>query len=437
MRIILLSGGSGKRLWPMSNNIRSKQFIKILPTTNGGKESMLQRVVRQLKESNIDAPITLATSSMQQDVIFGQLGENISIVSEPERRDTFPAISLACSYLAYMEGVAKDDVIVVMPCDPYTELGYFETIEKMVSIVKKNVADIVLMGVHPTSASEKFGYIIPIRHKQNNGFNFVDCFVEKPNVQKAQELLQKGALWNGGVFAFRLGYILDVIKKYIHAESFEEIRSRYNEFPKISFDYEVVEKTSSIAVVPFFGEWQDLGTWNALSTELGDSMIGNVVMNEECQNTHVVNELDLPVLCVGTKDLIVAASYDGILVSDKSKSETIKVFADKLTMHPRFEEKSWGEYRTLNEIDSIEENYSITRQIVIKKGKRLSMQHHRGCKEIWSVVGGCGELSLNEKTLTIEGCDVFIVNKNEKYSIEAFSDLTLIQTSIGKEEFIR
>lgn len=136
MQIILLSGGSGKRLWPLSNNTRSKQFIKLLTAPDGSKESMVQRVVRQLREAGICDSITVATSQSQWDVIINQLGDEIPVVTEPERRNTFPAIALASSYLAYERKCPTDEIVVVMPCDPYTEAGYFETIRKMVDAGK-------------------------------------------------------------------------------------------------------------------------------------------------------------------------------------------------------------------------------------------------------------------------------------------------------------
>ena len=160
MQIILLSGGSGKRLWPLSNNARSKQFLPLLERPEGTMESMVQRVVRQIREAKLDASITLATNASQRDIIVNQLGEEIDMVLEPERRDTFPAIALAASYLSLSKGCKDDEVVIIMPCDPYTEAGYFETIRKMAQCVETNVADLVLMGIKPTYPSAKYGYVV-------------------------------------------------------------------------------------------------------------------------------------------------------------------------------------------------------------------------------------------------------------------------------------
>ena len=128
MQLILLSGGSGKRLWPLSNNSRSKQFLPLLSKEDGTMESMVQRVIRQIDEANLTKDITIATNSTQLDIITNQLGDRVSIVTEPERRDTFPAIALASSYLKFSKHCSENEIVVIMPCDPYTETGYFEAI---------------------------------------------------------------------------------------------------------------------------------------------------------------------------------------------------------------------------------------------------------------------------------------------------------------------
>lgn len=368
MQIILLSGGSGKRLWPLSNNTRSKQFIKLLTAPDGSKESMVQRVVRQLRETGICDSITVATSQSQRDIIINQLGEEIPVVTEPERRDTFPAIALASSYLAYKRKCSTDEIIIVMPCDPYTETGYFETIRRIADAVKNNVAELVLMGINPTYPSAKYGYVVPVNDVQNKGIFQVSRFTEKPDMITAEKLISEGAFWNGGVFAFRLGYMTDIVTRHIKTDTFSEIRSRYGEFPKISFDYEVAEKAQSVAVVPFAGEWKDLGTWNTLTDELSEHTMGNVVMDEESENTHVINELGLPIMCIGTRNLVIAASNDGILISDKDKSENIKTYADCLQHRPMFEERRWGEYKVVDTAEFSDGYKSLTKQLKIKSG---------------------------------------------------------------------
>ena len=396
MQIVLLSGGSGKRLWPLSNNARSKQFLPLLDKEDGSMESMVQRVVRQVREADLTDNITLATNASQLDIIINQLGESVSVVTEPERRDTFPAIALAASYLKLAKNCPDDEVVVIMPCDPFTEAGYFETIGAMVRCVQANVAELVLMGITPTYPSEKYGYVVPETDIRNaEGSMKVRQFTEKPNVERAKQLLSIGALWNGGVFAFRLGYMMDIVRKYIVSPSFEDTRARYCEFPKISFDYEVAEKAESVAVVPFNGEWKDLGTWNTLTDELHHASIGNAVMGSHCENTHVINELQLPLYVDGLKDAVVAASPDGIFVCAKKYSEDIKKAVEHLTPRPMYEERRWGTYRVIDDSEYADGNHSLTKSITLKPGKNISYQLHHHRSEVWTFVEGEGIFVLD------------------------------------------
>ena len=431
MQIILLSGGSGKRLWPLSNSTRSKQFIKLLTAPDGSKESMVQRVVRQLRKNGIDDPITVATSQSQRDVIINQLGDEIPVVTEPERRDTFPAIALASSYLAYERKCSADEIVVVMPCDPYTEAGYFETIRKMVDAVENDVAELVLMGIKPTYPSAKYGYVVPEAGDANREIYKVSRFTEKPDVATAKKLISEGAFWNGGVFAFRLGYMADIVARYIKTDNFTEIRSRYGEFPKISFDYEVAEKAQSVAVVPFAGEWKDLGTWNTLTDELSEHTMGNVVMDEESDNTHVINELELPIMCIGAQNLVIAASNDGILISDKNKSENIKTYADRLQHRPMFEERRWGEYKVVDTAEFPDGYKFLTKQLKIKAGKGISYQVHHHRDEVWTFIDGEGELVLDGVRSLVSRGDTVVIKKGVRHAVRAVSNLTFIEVQSG------
>lgn len=432
MQIILLSGGSGKRLWPLSNNARSKQFIKLLDAPDGQKESMLQRVVRQLGESDLKGHVTIATSISQADVIVNQLGDHIDVVTEPERRDTFPAIALAASYLKFEKLCADNEAVVVMPCDPFTEAGYFKIIEQMVHAVDENVAELVLMGITPTYPSAKYGYVVPNHVKLKEGIFSVKRFTEKPDVATAEKLIEENALWNGGVFAFRLGYMMDIVSRYIEAATFSEIRDRYSEFPKISFDYEVAEKDQSVAVVPFSGEWKDLGTWNTLTDELKTQTVGNVITDGETGHTHIINELDLPIMCIGADNLVIAASNDGILVSDKSQSENIKKYADQLQCRPMFEERRWGEYKIIHNIQCPDGFQSLTKQLIVKAGKSIAYQSHHLRKEIWTVVDGEGMLVMEGSVSTLKRGDTVCISQDLRHGLKAKSDLILIEIQIGK-----
>ncbi len=406
---------------------------------------MLQRVVRQLSESGLNAEITVATSASQRDAIVAQLGGKIRVVTEPERRDTFPAIALSSSWLFYERGCGADETVVVMPCDPFTEAGYFETIGRMAEAVRERAADLVLMGIRPTCPSEKFGYVVPEHDRgaecgaaggDDRGADRVlrvSRFTEKPTAERAAELISEGAFWNGGVFAFTLGYIMGIVRSHVREESFEGIRSRYSEFPKISFDYEVAEKAESVAVVPFGGQWKDLGTWNALAEELGSATVGNVLMDETAEGTCAVNALDIPLLCVGTRNLVVAASYDGILVSDRERSESIRSHADRIHLRPMYEELSWGEYRVVDLQDFPDGVRNVTRRVVLRAGHEIGRRIHRHRDEVWSFVDGEGLAETEGRIVSVGRGSTVCIPAGTIHSLKAVKDLCFIELQTGSE----
>ena len=393
-------------------------------------ESMIQRVIRQVRESKLTDNITLATNSSQLDIIKNQLGEKVSTVTEPERRDTFPAIALASSFLSLSKGCSDDEVVVIMPCDPFTEAGYFKTIAHMVECVEAGVAELVLMGVTPTYPSSKYGYVVP-SSTGNSSWYSVQRFTEKPTVEVAQELLKQHAFWNGGVFAFKLGYIMEIVRKYIVSDSFEDTRARYSEFPKISFDYEVAERAKSVAVVPFAGQWKDLGTWNAITEEIHTQSLGNAVIGPECSNVHVINELQMPVFADGLKDVIVAACPDGILVCTKDRSENIKKQVENLSYRPMYEERRWGTYRVIDDTVYPDGHHSLTKSITLKAGKSISYQIHHHRSESWTFVSGEGLFVLDGVTRRVKPGDTAEIPVEHFHTLKAITDLTFIEVQQG------
>lgn len=399
-------------------------------------ESMVQRVVRQAQNAKLTSDITLATNASQLDIITNQLGDTVSVVTEPERRDTFPAIALVASYLSLEKHCSEDEVVVIMPCDPYTEIGYFETIGRMVECVEQDFAELVLMGITPTYPSTKYGYVVPENfhpeHSKGSLCYKVSRFTEKPTVPIAEELLQQNALWNGGVFAFRLGYLMNIVHKHITSDSFEYTRARYREFPKISFDYEVAEKAQSVAVVPYTGEWKDLGTWNTLTDELKKPVMGNAVMGCHCENTHVINELKTPVFVDGLKDVVVAACPDGILVCGKNHTEDIKIAVENHTPRPMYEERRWGTCRVLDDSVYPDGNYALTKSISLKAGMSISYHVHYHSDETWTITQGEGIFVIDGVERRIKTGYTVHIPMGHLHAIKALSDLTFIEVQCGK-----
>ena len=425
MNIILLSGGSGQRLWPLSNEIRSKQFIKIFHTENGGLESMVQRVYRQIREADPAAKVTIATSKAQISSIHNQLGEDVGISMEPCRRDTFPAIALAAAYLKDVQGVKEEEPVIVCPVDPYVEKDYFEALQKLEERVAHSTAHLVLMGMEPTYPSEKYGYIIP---KSTETVSPVAMFKEKPDKELAAAYIRQGALWNGGVFAFRLNYVLEKAHELIDFKGYEDLLEKYGTLQKISFDYAVVEKEPEIEVMRFAGTWKDLGTWNTLTEAMDSECVGQAVFNETCRNVHVINELDMPVLCMGLKDMVVAASPEGILVSDKEQSSYIKPYVNSFEKQVMFAEKSWGSFRVMDV-----EKESLTIKVTLNPGHRMNYHSHELRDEVWTVIYGEGRAIIDGVEQKVKAGDVLQMPAGCRHTILADTELQVIEVQLGKD----
>lgn len=425
MNIVLLSGGSGKRLWPLSNDIRSKQFIKIFKKADGQYESMVQRVYRQIKQVDAEATVTIATSKTQVSAINNQLGGHVEISVEPCRRDTFPAIALATAYLVDVLKVPATESVVVCPVDPYVEDDYFEALKGLATQADKGEANLVLMGIEPTYPSEKYGYIIPASKDQTA---MVSTFKEKPIKQIAEEYIRQGALWNGGVFAYKLQYVMDIAHRLIDFTDYYDLYAKYDTLTKISFDYAVVEKEEKIQVQRFAGQWKDLGTWNTLTESMGEPVIGRGVMNDTCSGVSIVNEMNVPVLAMGLKDVVISASPEGILVSDKEQSSYIKPFVERFEQQVMFAEKSWGSYRVLQT-----EQESLTVMVTLNPGHSMNYHSHEHRSEVWMVLSGYGHVIVDDELKNIKAGDVVSMPAGCKHTVFADTELKLIEVQLGKD----
>ncbi|MBJ0746458.1 cupin domain-containing protein [Enterococcus faecium] len=424
MNIILLSGGSGRRLWPLSNDIRSKQFIKLFKDENGEYESMIQRVYRQITIVDPDAKVTIATSKSQASAIHNQLGDKASICVEPCRRDTFPAILLAAAYLHDELGVGDDESVAVCPVDPYVDNSYYEGVEALEKLVQQNTANLTLMGIAPTYPSEKYGYIIP---ESSNEVSTVKEFKEKPDKATAEKYLAQNAVWNAGVFAFKLGYLLEKAHAMVDFEDYRDLYSKYETLTKISFDYAVVEKETSIQVMRYNGDWKDVGTWNMMAEVMADNIKGKAVMDDTCVNTQIVNELNIPILAMGCKDMVIAASGDGILISDKERSGYMKPYVEKISTEVMFAEKSWGTYTVMD----VQEG-SMTVKVSMQAGQKLSYHYHNSRDEVWTVVAGQGKAIVDGMKQILRAGDVVTIAAGCKHTIEAVTNLDIIEVQIGE-----
>ena len=426
MQIVLLSGGAGKRLWPLSNDLYSKQFLRLLKREDGSRESMIQRVCRQVRSAAPDVPITIATGREQTSLIRRQLGSAVNISVEPCRRDTFPAIALVSAYLHEVRGVPLDEAVAICPADPYVDAEYFRAVVRLLrEAERKGAADLILMGVEPTYPSEKYGYIMPASPEPQS---LVQSFKEKPDKETAAAYIEKGALWNSGVFAFKLGYALGKARELLGYTDYEDLFHRYEGLSKISFDYAVVEKERNIVVQRYSGTWLDIGTWNTLAAVMPEHTIGRVTMDETCRNVHVVNTMPMPILCMGLKDAVVAASPEGILIADKERSSAMKPYAERLHTPVMYAEKSWGEFRIVDA-----ETESLTIKITLSPGNALTYHLHERRDEMWTVIEGRGWVKLDGNEFAVAQGQTVRIPRGSFHTIRAETLLKVMEIQTGED----
>ena len=256
----------------------------------------------------------------------------------------------------------------------------------------------------------------------------VNAFKEKPDAAAAERYIAEGALWNGGVFAFRLGYLLRRAHELIPFTDYQDLYARYEELEKISFDYAVAEREKEIQVLRYNGGWKDLGTWNTFTEAMGEPVLGRAVLNETCGNTNVVNELNIPILCMGCRDMVVAASSDGILVSDKEQSSYIKPFVEQMEQQVMYAEKSWGSFTVLD----VQED-SLTIKIVLLPGHGLHYHSHEHRDEVWTIMSGTGYALIDGEKRKVGPGDVLSMPAGCKHTIFADSELKVIEVQLGTD----
>lgn len=443
MKIVLLSGGSGQRLWPLSNDAYSKQYIKFIDHDFGIPEefyvspksekcSMLQRVYEQLSAVGLGDDVIIAASEAQKEIIMSQLGDRVKVSVEPVRRDTFPAVVIASAFAKDECKVSEDEVITIVPVDPYVNIDYFHKIIQLSEKVSKEDDVIGLLGATPIYPSEKYGYIRG--EKCADGFE-VEGFAEKPSKEYAEELIADGALWNCGVFSFKIKTVSKWIEKYNVPFDYNELfkTENYEKLRKTSFDYEVLEHWEKIIAAIYEGMWKDIGTWNTLAEEMNDKVVGKVTIDETSSNCNVISTLDTPLIVMGAKDMVVVASRDGILVSDKAQSSYLKEQLTKVEIVPHFEERAWGTIKTIDRM--VEDGIGMKTNIVkMLSGKKTSWHRHLRHKEIITVILGEGILSINGTPVKLTTGMNFTVNEGVLHQIEAETDLKYVEILMGDIE---
>ncbi|MFC2310786.1 MAG: DUF6301 family protein [Selenomonas noxia] len=309
--------------------------------------------------------------------------------------------------------------------EAYVEDAYFSSVRHLAQLAAEGTADLMLMGIEPSYPSEKYGYIMP---QDREDVSRVLSFREKPDEAAAKEYIEQGALWNSGVFAYRLGYVLERAQALLGCSGYETLLSTYDRLEKISFDYAVVEREKHVGVLRYAGAWKDLGTWNTLTEIMEEPTLGDVTTDDRCSGTHVVNELDVPILVMGGQDLIVAASPEGILVADKAASSHMKPYVEQISQPVMFAEKSWGSFRIID----VEES-GLTIKVTLNAGHAMNYHSHAYRREIWNVVSGSGTVLLDGEVRAVAPGDVIDIPVGTKHKISAQERMVVIEVQIGED----
>jgi mannose-1-phosphate guanylyltransferase len=414
---VIMTGGAGTRLWPLSRKEFPKQFLKLT-----AQSSMLQQTLERLTNSDHRAPILLA-NERHRFLVAEQLREsnitNSHIILEPFGRNTAPAITLA-AIMAAKE--SPDDVLLILAADhTIADVPEFQCAIGHAKVLAEQ-GKIVTFGIVPDAPETGYGYIKRGDKIDDDGHH-VAAFVEKPDVRTARDYVASGDyLWNSGMFMFKAGVFLEEVKQFqpelfeICKRAFDEIKEgpdfkhiseeTFEQCPDISVDYAVMERTELAAVVSLDAGWNDIGSWNALgqvlpSDPMGNSFRGDVI-TENTKNTLVVAENRL-VTTLGVENLVIVETKDAILVAHRDHTQDVKKIVSKLREKDRTEADINREvYRPWGHYDSIDkgERYQVKR-ICVLPGAKLSVQMHHHRAEHWVVVSGTAKVFCNDKEVIL------------------------------------
>lgn len=416
---ILMAGGTGSRLWPMSREQYPKQFLNLL----GNRSLMQDTVLRARAIPGAVAPMIIG-SEPHRFLIAEQLMQlgiaEPTIVLEPEGRNTAPAAAIAAHHVAQTYG--PDALVFLMAADQSVEdlQAFVASAQAAAAVAAKG--KIVTFGITPTRPETGYGWIKAGASIGDGGFG-VDQFIEKPALAKAQALLAEGGYyWNGGMFLFPAGLLLDELKKFeadMHSHSAKalELGTRDQDFIRLhaatfkqcrneSIDYAVMEKTDKIALVPLDAGWDDVGSWTFLSKipasdDAGNHTQGDVLCEDASGNlVHADSRL---VALVGVKDQVVVETDDAVLVTTRDRVQDVKKIVQRLKKSGRAEVdtrprvyRPWGYYETI----ALAERFQVKR-IMVKPGHKLSLQMHHHRAEHWIVVTGTAKVTCQDKSFLL------------------------------------
>ena len=447
MKVIILAGGKGTRLWPISRGSFPKQFLKL-----GDDHSLLQKCVKRFLPLIDPSGIVIVTSADYRHLVRNQLCDidpcfENQIVVEPEARNTAPAIALGMKYLQEECGLLDDEVVVISSSDhlispPEEFLKALNTAEE---VAKQGY--LVTFGVKPTHPETGYGYIKTMKTAGSMVCK-AEAFIEKPSLEIAQEFLRsEDYLWNCGIFAFtparfwsELENLAPQIAQLVDG-SVQDMIERFAELPNISIDYAVMEKSSNIAVVPLTLSWSDIGSWDSVFDVLEKDHNQNVkignVFDVDTKNCLILGGKRL-ISTIGLEDMLIIETDDAILIGKKGESQKVKKLVEELKKQNRKESdehltmhRPWGSYTILEEGD----RYKVKR-IVVNPQQKLSLQLHYHRSEHWIVVKGTAKVMIGEEEKFLHENESTYVPKSTIHRLENPGKVPLEMMEVQVGEYV-
>lgn len=452
---IVLSGGSGTRLWPLSRSLKPKQLLAL-----NGDDTLLQQTVRRILPRVSPEHVLVVTHEDHKFEVKGQLAEIDAelvngVLAEPMARNTLPAIALAVSVIVRQDAGA---LVGVFPSDHAigNELAFREAWAAAEEAAAEGY--LCLIGIHPTNPASGYGYIhagealhaVPACKAKK-----VIRFVEKPDSETAANFVRAGYLWNGGMFIFRASDFMRMLEQYqpeiynaiatLEAGALAEV---YAQLPSVSMDHGLAEKVANVAVVPASMEWSDLGNWDSIyahhSKDSEANLIRGDVVSMDTHNSLLWSTQGL-LATIGLSDIAVIQTPDATLVCDRSRTEDIKQLVARLQQgHAQLTEthctvhRPWGTYTVLEERPTFK-----IKRIVVNPGARLSMQLHHHRSEHWVVVSGTARITNGEQEILLEENQSAYIPRGLRHRLENpnESPLHIIEVQcgdyVGEDDIVR
>jgi len=446
MKVLVLAGGSGTRLWPASREAYPKQFLKL----NGGK-SLLQQTLERLLNIVSPKDILLLTNEQYKFHVLSEVNEISkdladNILLEPARRNTAPAIALGMKYCLERLRISPEEVLFVCPSD-----HIIKPIEKFVEYVKlaEKVARqgyIVAFGIKPLYPETGYGYI-KITGKDLGGYYLVERFTEKPNLETAKRFLSEGNyFWNSGMFVFTIETMIEELRLYaseiyqLFNQPLEDMIANFQKMPDISIDYAVMEKSKKVVAIPMDIYWSDIGSWDSLydaldKDEKSNVIFGNVLV-KDIEGCLVIGNKRL-IATVDLKDLIIVETDDAVLIAKRGSAQKVKHVVEELKREKRIEVfehrtayRPWGECTILEEGPG----YKIKR-IVVKPGASIDPHIHHHCSKHWIVVKGTAKVTIGNKVMYIHENESVYVPKSTLHRLENPDKIPLEIIEIQNSEY--